>query len=379
VPSTLKLGIISTVGGGYSWAGSEEMWRFLAETALVKGHAVRVNLAASMAKATLLQPLRENGLQIVARSELNGVARRLARCSLFSRFNGFAKGRDDLICLSMGALADCVWIPDLLRCYWRSSVPWVVLVQGNGEHIIGGEDQREILRCFYAKAKTVIFVSRQNLELAERQLAWRFNNAVVMPNPIRERLDEPLAWPQLEDGIWRLAEVARFEVLQKRQDQLLEALAAPEWKARPFKLTFYGSGPDERHLRALVKHYGLEQNVVFGGYVRDFRDIWRANHLHILPTAYEGLPLSLIESMFCGRPAVVTRAGGNAELITDGQEGFVSPGMHPEIIRETLERAWQARDQWAGMGRAAQTKAARVVPSDWADHMLKIMLKAAGK
>ena len=147
----------------------------------------------------------------------------------------FATRKDDLVCLSMGAIADCVWIPDLLRAYWRSPVPWVILVQGNGEHIVTSEEQRETLRRFYAKAKTVVFVSRQNVELAERQLAWRFHNAVVIPNPIRERLNEPLPWPPLQRGTWRFAEsLARFEVPQNAQDQLLEALATAQWKARPW-------------------------------------------------------------------------------------------------------------------------------------------------
>jgi glycosyltransferase involved in cell wall biosynthesis len=374
----MKLGIISTVGGGYSWAGSEEMWRLVAEAALANGHSVRVNIATSMAQAVELTKIKTHGGRVGARPEFNGLTRRMARRGLYSRFGDFRGSQDDVVVLSMGAIADCVWIPDLLRCFWKSAVPWVIIVQGNGEHIIGDESQREILRKFYARAKLVVFVSQQNLTLAERQLAWRFTNARVLPNPIRERMTELLAWPE-QDDIMRLAEVARFEILQKRQDHLLEALSSPEWLERSWKLTFYGSGPDESHIRALVKHFGLESKIEFGGYVRDLRNIWSDTHLHILPSAYEGLPLSLIESMFCGRPALVTRAGGNTELVRDGVEGFVSPGMHPEIIRETLERAWTERSRWQEMGRAAFDRANKVVPKDWAAQMLALVETAAAK
>jgi glycosyltransferase involved in cell wall biosynthesis len=54
--------------------------------------------------------------------------------------------------------------------------------------------------------------------------------------------------------------------------------------------------------------------------------------------------------MFCGRPAVVTRTGGNHELLRDNEDGFVSAGEHPEVIRETLERAWSNRQRWPEMG-----------------------------
>ena len=110
--------------------------------------------------------------------------------------------------------------------------------------------------------------------------------------------------------------------------------------------------------------------------MRDFREIWRKNHLHILPTAYEGIPLSLIESMFCGRPALVTRAGGNAEWIRDGIDGFVSPGMHPEIIHETLERAWRERERWNDMGRQAFARADEMIPKNWAETLLSIIESA---
>jgi hypothetical protein len=53
--------------------------------------------------------------------------------------------------------------------------------------------------------------------------------------------------------------------------------------------------------------------------------------------------------------------------------------MHPEIIRETLERAWAARDHWQEMGRAAFARADQVVPKDWAAQILTLVETAAAK
>jgi len=373
----MKIGIISTVGGGYSWAGSEEMWRLLAESALAEGHDVRVNIASSMAHSNELEHLKSLGGFVKGRADLTGITRRMAQRNLYSRFSDSLTKNEDIVVLSMGGVADCLWIPDLLSSYWESKVPWVIIVQSNGEHIISKESEREILRQFYARAKSVIFVSNHNLLLAERQLAYRFLNAQVVVNPVRDSISEPLLWPKSENGVWNLAEVARFEVFQKRQDQLLEALSTPEWTDRAWKLTFYGSGPDQQHILSLVKLYGLEDKVHLGGYLKSIKDIWKDNHIHILPTAYEGVPLSLIESMFCGRPALVTRAGGNAEVVRDGIDGYVSPGMHPEIIRETLERAWADRERWSLMGLNAFDRVRGLVPRNWASKMLDLVKDAA--
>ena len=225
----------------------------------------------------------------------------------------------------------------------------------------------------------MIFLSQHNFQLAERQLAWRFPKAKILMNPLRTPMSQPLPWPVVENGQLRLAEVARFEVADKRQDQLLEALSTDAWKERDWSLTFFGSGPDENHIRELIRLYGLQEKAHIGGHLADFRDIWRDHHLHILPSFREGMPLALIESMSCGRPAVVTRAGGNAELIQDGITGFVSPGMHPEIIRETLERAWTERGRWSEMGQAAFARANQIVPRDWAAQMLALVETAAAR
>ena len=66
--------------------------------------------------------------------------------------------------------------------------------------------------------------------------------------------------------------------------------------------------------------------------------------------------------MFCGRPAVVSRTGGNHELLRDEKDGFVSAGEDPEIIRQALERAWANRQKWPEMGEAAFQRADECIP-----------------
>jgi len=63
---------------------------------------------------------------------------------------------------------------------------------------------------------------------------------------------------------------------------------------------------------------------------------------------------------------VVTRTGGNHELVRDNEDGFVSAGEDPEIIRETLERAWSNRQRWPAMGEAAFQRANEWIPRDLA-------------
>jgi glycosyltransferase involved in cell wall biosynthesis len=374
----MKIGIISTTGNLYSWAGSEETWLILAAHALAQGHQLDLLLPEKIALSDKVKPLVDGGATITGRNDLTSLTRRLAGHGLFSRFRRFFMGSHDVIFISTGGISDCAWLPDLEFEIHRCKLPLVFFIQSNAEGVVSDERVRKSLRAVYQQAALVIFLSQHNYRLAERQLAWHFPHVSLIANPLRNTVEQSLAWPTTTDNQLRFAEVARLEVSDKRQDHILEALSTDEWRSRNWALTFYGTGADDAHIRRLIEFYGLQNRVKMGGFINDFKDIWKHHHLHILPSYKEGMPLALIESMYCGRPAVVTRAGGNAELISDGVEGFVSPGMHPEIIRETLERAWQARGHWRDMGLAAYAKAARTIPKDWAAIMLKTVITAAG-
>ena len=64
----------------------------------------------------------------------------------------------------------------------------------------------------------------------------------------------------------------------------------------------------------------------------------------VLPSRYEGLPLALVESMWCSRPAVVTEVAGNTEVCVDNETGLVVPVPTVPLLADTLERAWERRE-----------------------------------
>lgn len=84
----------------------------------------------------------------------------------------------------------------------------------------------------------------------------------------------------------------------------------------------------------------------------------------VLPSRYEGLPLALVESMWCGRPTVVTDVAGNTEVCVDNETGFVAPAPTVPLLAATLERAWERREDWQSMGRAARARAESIIPKD---------------
>jgi glycosyltransferase involved in cell wall biosynthesis len=173
---------------------------------------------------------------------------------------------------------------------------------------------------------------------------------------------QPPAWPSV-NGVWKLACVARLEPAAKGQDLLFQVLAQKRWQELPIEINLYGSGPCERNLKKLAGSLPL-RNVHFRGHVADINEIWKENHLLVLPSRFEGLPLALVEAMWCARPALVTDIGGNAEMCVDGETGFVAPAPAFGLLEQTLTRAWQRRDDWQTMGKTARARAERLVPVD---------------
>lgn len=355
----MRIGIISTIGD-CSWAGSEEMWKTFALEALHHGHSVAAMLQTPISQSEELADFRALGGVVFAYNPLNRYTSRTVRVG-YSRFRQLQHWNPDIICVS-GHPAVPYRDRDLYRLLNTHSGPRVFIVQGNADWFITGQPERDALRALYISAHRIICVSRNNAELLQRQLTSRLP-ITILPNPIRRRLEHPLAWPDDSRQI-RFATVGRYETFGKCQDIVLQALATPEWKQRNWRLDLFGTGSDAKYIRDVVHYLGLEDRVSLCGYEREFTKIWMDHHLHILISRAEGLALALIESMFCGRPAVVSRTGGNHELLRDNQDGFVSAGEDPEIVYETLEQAWRNRERWAGMGKAAFERVNEWIPRD---------------
>jgi glycosyltransferase involved in cell wall biosynthesis len=306
--------------------------------------------------------LTEEGICLDTHSSFNaGQVRRiwnkisLSKRREFQRLQAF---NPDLVVISQGHnFGGFEWA----RLCSKASIPYVIIVNCNSEHWWFKEEVDEAIAC-YTAARRIFCVSLSNLDLLRQQLGEPLKNAEVVRNPYNTSTASPPPWPN-ERGGWWMASVARIEVAAKGQDLLLQTLARPEWRSRPIDLNLYGSGPDESALRRMARILQLK-NVHFHGHVNDIAAVWAQNHLLVLPSRYEGLPLALVESMWCGRPAVVTDVGGNAELCVDSETGFVAPAATPSVFASAMQRAWDGRMEWKRMGQNARIRAEELIPKD---------------
>jgi glycosyltransferase involved in cell wall biosynthesis len=261
---------------------------------------------------------------------------------------------------------------DLFGWLLGDRIPHAVLVHGNSERMVLNDAARATERTLLGAGRPLIFVSEGNRELAERQLARRFDDAVVLPNSV-DRYDAPLPWPQ-GDPVFAI--VGRLDVANKGHDILFRVLAEPRWRERRWVCRCFGDGRDETYVRELIRMYGLESRVELPGHVPDVSAIWPGSHLCVVPSRAEGTPLALLEALAAGRPAVVTDVGDNAAWTDEGETGFVAEAATPRSFGAAMERAWAARERWEAMGREAWARSSRRFDPNPGETLYELMIPA---
>ena len=73
----------------------------------------------------------------------------------------------------------------------------------------------------------------------------------------------------------------------------------------------------------LVNDLNLENQIHFLGFRKDIPELITISDLAISSSKQEGLPVNVMEAMYCGLPLVVTACRGNRDLIENGKNGYI--------------------------------------------------------
>ncbi|SAK76462.1 group 1 glycosyl transferase [Caballeronia pedi] len=161
----------------------------------------------------------------------------------------------------------------------------------------------------------------------------RFSRSTLTKEAARATLGLP------DDGTTIIAHVGRLNFQQKRQDFLMQAI---ERHADAFARTLVlivGEGPDAARLQETIDASpALCACVRMVGPQKDVLPYIVASDALVLPSAYEGVPLVMIESVLAERPIVVARVSGLESYLPDA---LLFPAHDHDAF---VERIFAARD-----------------------------------
>lgn len=130
------------------------------------------------------------------------------------------------------------------------------------------------------------------------------------------------------------------------------ALAVPE-----ARLVLGGSG-NLAATRKKISALGLEGSISTPGWVagKEKESLLTDADVFVLPSYFEGMPMSILEAFAAGIPCIATTVGGIPDMMTDCTEGrLVAPG-DIEALSKALLDTLSNREAYEAMSRAALTR-----------------------
>ena len=228
----------------------------------------------------------------------------------------------DLVVVAQGAIAFCS--AGLLAAKWAGLPTVSYIPMTHPEAMFSASRLRAALRepvngIYYRLPDEYITISPpMEGYLRARGLRQR---VTVVPAAIDlaewNAVDKAAAREQLglNPGDFVVALIGRVQFWQKRQDLAVKALALARRKVPGLKLLMVGDGPDLAALKALARAEGVEDAVLFAGWVDTLNPVYSAVDALVIPSRYEGLPLVMLQAMVLRLPVIASAVDGMADTL----------------------------------------------------------------
>lgn len=172
------------------------------------------------------------------------------------------------------------------------------------------------------------------------------------------------------DGAWKLVTAARL-VPKKGLATAIRAFAEFVRVHPAATLEIAGDGPLESDLRRLAAETGLQDRVIFRGFLDQnaLTALFTTSHVYLQPSEtvggdVEGVPNALLEAMAGGLPVVATRHGGIPEVIDSDVHGLLVPEKNPPALAEALLRLTADPALAASLARSGADRVASMFSAD---------------
>lgn len=121
---------------------------------------------------------------------------------------------------------------------------------------------------------------------------------------------------------FNILHIGRFSE-QKNHIGLIEAFSIFVKKHPNAILSLIGDGEKKEEIQQLVIEKGISDKVKFLGIKSNVYSYLNKADVFILPSIYEGVPMTLIEAMGTGLPIIATAVGGVPDMLRNDEEGLL--------------------------------------------------------
>lgn len=229
---------------------------------------------------------------------------------------------------------------------------------------------RQIERYICEKLDIIIADSEHDgQEMLENEIVTRDKLRIIKNGiDLKDLIKLPIGREEIEP----LGTIARL-VPQKGIYYLIKALAILKnhFLLTP-RLVIAGDGPLRRALEKKGAKLGVADQIEWVGAIKDPLEYYKKFGVFILPSLWEGLPLTMLEAMASGLPLITTDTSGALDVIEDEVDGLIVRRLKSRELAAAILRLMQDEKLAKKIAAAGRKKVLK-------EYGLDKFLKATGK
>lgn len=175
-------------------------------------------------------------------------------------------------------------------------------------------------------------------------------------------------------GNKKILHVGRFTTA-KNHEVLVKSIANLAERGHDIKLYLYGQGELEESVKELVNNIHMENNIYFCGLTDDIYSKMEKCDIFVLPSIYEGMPMTLIEAMGTGMPILASNVGGIPDMIENEKSGLLCEPTIDGVV-SGLERLIESEKERKQYGENAIISSEKFSADKMAKNYYDIYVKA---
>lgn len=238
-----------------------------------------------------------------------------------------ASNKYDITYFNISTAIHCIGIMAAKKCKVNSRV-----VHGHSSGFdIENKYKRFIMTAFHLIGKRIVSNDATTFVACSQKAGeWLYtsnvlnsDNYFVVPNSVdlkkfvyneatRNMMREKMGWNDKRV----LIHVANF-TYQKNNEFMIEVFKQLKEVQTNSVLVLIGKGNKEEKIRNMVKNYGLREDVVFLKDIPNVNDYLQAADLFLLPSFFEGYPISALEAQVNGLPCILSERITSESKITE--------------------------------------------------------------
>lgn len=184
----------------------------------------------------------------------------------------------------------------------------------------------------YSKFNKIVTVDKNSLPSFKK---INIKNVIYMPNGVDLEKFNKKKTNKTNKTIFLF--VGRLEK-QKGLIYLINAINILKVNNSNFEVHLVGTGTEEAYLKELVSKFNFKKYIKFIGKKtsQETTTYYVNSDVFILPSIWEGFPLTLLEAWAASLPVIITNVGGVSKICTNKKNALIIPSQSPEKIAEAM-------------------------------------------